>query len=515
MSLASALKHIYGEGAGAQQARYSAALATFTHTYGGGYGNPYAFRAPGRVNLIGEHTDYNHGFVLPVALDRDVLMLARPRPDGIVRLHNVEPDFAPRAFTISPTIPPAPPGDWSNYVRGAAQMVARHGPLAPPVHGPPAPPVHGGTGVRGMDALVVAAPPYGTPRGAGVSSSSALTVVSALALAHLNGWQPDPVRFARLCSEAEWYVGTRGGIMDQFVALLARPGHALFLDCRPQRSVRDRPQQEYTFAHIPLPSEIRILVADTGVRHANVRGEFNLRVAACRAGVACLRSRYPGITHLRDVQDVDWAELAPLLPEVLTVAEARARGTDLDDVPLSAGDVAGARSEACPATASTRGGARGRRGGEPIEGTGPSIETGPSAETISSVELRVRACCRHVHSENERVRATIAALKAGDVATVGHLLNQAHASARDDYDVSCPELETLVEAARAVAGTVGARLTGAGWGGCIVALVRQEAVPDFEAQVSRRYREQSGRETSIFACSAGGGAEQVFVYTNE
>ena len=312
--------------------------------------------------------------------------------------------------------------------------------------------------VRGMDALVAAASPYGVPRGAGVSSSSALTVVAALALAWLNGWQPDPVPFARLCSEAEWYVGTRGGMMDQFIALLARPGHALFLDCRPQGPDR------YTLAHVRLPSNVRVMVADSGVHHANVRGEFNLRVAACRAGVACLRARYPGIAKLRDVQEVDWAELSPLLPEALTVADARARGADLDGVPLPTGDAA----------------------------------------------LRVRVCCRHVHSENARVRATVAALEAGDVATAGRLLNEAHTSARDDYGISCPELEVLVEAARAVEGTVGARLTGAGWGGCIVALVHQEAVTQFEIEVSHRYREVTGREAAIFACSAGGGAELVF-----
>lgn len=442
MSLSNVLERIYGEAAKVQQAHYSAALAIFARTYGPG--PVHVFRAPGRVNLIGEHTDYNHGFVLPVALDRDVLLLARPRPDEVVRLYNVEPAFPPSTFVIGPTIPPAPRGDWSNYVRGAAQMVARQV----------------GPHVRGMDALVESAPPHGVPRGAGVSSSSALTVVAALALAHLNDWQPDPVPFARLCSEAEWYVGTRGGIMDQFIALLARPGHALFLDCRPQGPDR------YTFAHVPLPSGYRILVADTGVRHANVRGEFNLRVAACRAGVACLRPHYPGITHLRGVQDVAWAELAPLLPEILTVAEARARGADLNDVPLP----------------------------------------------TDAAELRVRACCRHVHSENERVRATVAALETGDIAAVGRLLSEAHASARDDYDISCPELEALVEAARAVEGTIGARLTGAGWGGCIVALVRQEAVPDFEAEVPRRYREQTGREPTIFACRARGGAGFLGVY---
>jgi len=472
------LERIYGDGAEAQQARYSAALETFTQVYGPG--PVHGFRAPGRVNLIGEHTDYNGGFVLPVALDRDVLLLARPRSDSLVRLHNVEAAFPPQTFTIGPAIPSAPRGDWSNYVRGAAQMVIQQVGAQQSNSHQAGPPAHETDTlritdyglritdyafVRGMDALVVAAAPYGVPRGAGVSSSSALTVVAALALARLNGWQPDPVPFARLCSEAEWYVGTRGGMMDQFIALLARPGHALFLDCRPQGPAPSQAEgPRYSLAHVRLPSKVRIMVADSGVHHTNVRGEYNLRVAACRAGVACLRARYPGIAKLRDVQDVDWAELAPLLPEALAVAEARVRGADLDDVPLPTDDAA----------------------------------------------LRVRACCRHVHSENARVQATVAALEAGDVATAGRLLNEAHTSARDDYEISCPELEVLVEAARAVEGTAGARLTGAGWGGCIVALVHQEAVAQFEVEVSHRYREATGREAAIFACSAGGGAELVF-----
>jgi len=241
MSLASALTRVYGEGADAQQVRYRAALASFARTYGPG--PVLAFRAPGRVNLIGEHTDYNHGFVLPVALDRDVLLLARARSDATVYLRNVEPEFAPRVFPIGPNVAAAPPGDWSNYARGAAQMVARQ--LGTP------------GSLHGIDALVAAAPPHGTPRGAGVSSSSALTVAAALALAHVNGWQPDAAPFAHLCSQAEWFVGTRGGIMDQFIALLARPDHALFLDCRPAEGVkggtRNRSfEQRYTFAHVPF-----------------------------------------------------------------------------------------------------------------------------------------------------------------------------------------------------------------------------------------------------------------------
>lgn len=437
------LAALYGtEDLRAQLARYETAYRAFIEAFGPG--EVYFFRAPGRVNLIGEHTDYNHGFVLPAALDRDILLLARPVEGPVVFLRNIEPMFPAAQFTLSRSIPAEPLGSWTNYVRGAAQMVATE------LDGHP---------LRGMQALIAAAPPYGTPRGAGVSSSSALTVVAAFALAYLNGWEPDRMRFARLCSEAEWYVGTRGGIMDHFCALLAHPGHALFLDCRP------REIDQFTFAHVPLLPDYCIIVVDSGVHHTNVRGEFNLRVAACRAGVACLRAHYPEITHLRDVQEVAWSELEPLLPETLEVAEARALGAALDDIPLP----------------------------------------------IASAQLRVRACCRHVHSENNRVRAAVDALANGDSITVGRLLRQAHASARDDYEISCDELEVLVEAAQAVPGTVGARLTGAGWGGCIVALVHREAAKDFQTAVTRRYRERTGRDAHVFACRAGGGAGLVDV----
>jgi galactokinase len=391
--------------------------------------------------LVGEHTDYNHGYVLPLALDRDVVLLARPRADNTLHLRNVEPSYGPRSFEIGRSVPSAPLGDWSNYVRGAAQMVAQQLDKR----------------VCGFDGLVVAAKPHGVPRGAGVSSSSALTVVSAVALAQLNGWQPEPVHFAHLCSDAEWYVGTRGGIMDQFIALLAQAGRALFLDCRPRES------GSYEFAHVPLPSRYSVLVVDSGVHHTNVRGEFNLRVAACRTGVACLRVRYPGITHLRDVQDVAWTELSPSLPERMILSEARACGADLDDVTLPPG----------------------------------------------GTELQVRARCRHVHSENARVLAIVSALRSGDIVEVGNLLGQAHASARDDYGISCAELEALVDAAIAVDGTVGARLTGAGWGGCIVALVRDGAVAEFESEVPRRYHQQTGLRASVFACRPAAGAGHV------
>jgi galactokinase len=432
------LQDVYGEETAVQARRYEEALEAFTTAYRPG--EVFIFRAPGRVNLIGEHTDYNHGFVMPVALDKDTLLLARPRSDNTVRLSNVEADFPPRSFTISQNISPGPAGDWGNYARGPAHELAQRLEWD----------------LRGLDGLVAGQPPYGVPRGVGLSSSSALTVVVAVALAHLNDWCPDGVTMAQFCAEAEWYVGTRGGIMDHFIALLGQRGHALFLDCRPHASGQHETEQ------IPLPRGYSILIADSGVRHQNVRGAFNQRVAACRAGVKLLQAHFPGITHLRDVQDVPWADVAPMLPDEVTVGDLMERGISLGDL--------------------------------------PGLAPGTS--------LKVRARCRHVWTENRRVRAAVTALRAGEVTVLGHLLNEAHASARDDYGVSCPELECLVQAAREVDGVVGARLTGAGWGGCIVAVVHDGAVLEFKAHVSSRYRAEIGRPTAIFACRTAPGANE-------
>jgi galactokinase len=435
----SLLRSIYGDGAAEQVGRYAAALDVFRTAYGPG--EALIFRAPGRVNLIGEHTDYNHGYVLPVALDRDILLLARPRPDPAVNLVNVESSYAAVSFTISLAIPSAAAGHWSNYIRGPAQAMAQHL----------------GRDLCGFDGLISAAAPFGVPRAAGLSSSSALTVAGAVALAHINDWRPEKTRLAQFCSEAEWYVGTRGGIMDQFIALLAQRGQGLFLDCRPDAEGR------YTTSPAPLPADYRILIANSGVHHDNVRGGFNQRVAECRAGVALLRSRHGDITHLRDVQDAPWAQLDPHLPETITVAELEQRGIRLGDLPGLAADLS----------------------------------------------LRVKARCRHVWTENGRVLAALAAMRGGDATALGRLLDQAHASARDDYEISCPEIEILVQAAHEVDGVAGARLTGAGWGGCIVALVRADAVSDFETHVGRRYAAETGRQASIFACRAGAGAGWV------
>ncbi|NJN84927.1 MAG: hypothetical protein HC802_23325 [Caldilineaceae bacterium] len=250
MLLEQSLTTIYGDDFEAQRQRYTTALAAFRATYGDGMVD--IFRAPGRVNVIGEHTDYNHGYVLPVALDKDLLFLARPRQDQRVRLTNLEHDFAPCEFSMDSQIPSAAQADWSNYVRGAAQTVART--LAEAGHRP----------ANGLDILVAGEAPEGVPRSAGLSSSSALTVVATLAFIHYSNWSPPTSELAPLCSDAEWYVGTRGGIMDQFIALLGARDHALFLDCRPDSAGR------YTNQRVPLPTSHRLLIVESGVKHSNV-----------------------------------------------------------------------------------------------------------------------------------------------------------------------------------------------------------------------------------------------------
>ncbi len=441
---AATLQDIYGESAAAQVPRYQEAMDAFTSVYGASEGKASirVFRAPGRVNLIGEHTDYNHGYVMPVALDKDILLLARRRSDPVVRIRNIEENFSPFSFSVSQDIPPAEAGHWGNYIKAPAQALVQQ---------------NAGRDWCGFDGLLVGRAPEGLPRQVGLSSSSAMVVVAALALARFNAVDLDGIALAHFCAEAEWYVGTRGGIMDHFIAVLGRRDYALFLDCRPYTG------SYYKTEYVPLLQGYRLLIADSGVRHQNVKGGYNHRVAACRSAVQLLKPDLPAITHLRDIQGIPWKTLAPKLPEQVTVGALKAQGVSLEDIP------------------------------------------GLTDETV----LKVRARCRHVWTENERVLSAAQALRAQDAVTLGRLLNEAHVSARDDYEISCPELEHLVQAAREVDGVLGSRLTGAGWGGCVVAVVHENAVSTFETYVPARYKALTGIKTLVFACRASPGAREI------
>lgn len=444
--LRAALEFIYGQEPkllASQMERYCANLALFADLYGPG--DVLVLRAPGRVNLIGEHTDYNQGYVLPAALDKDVLLLCRPRDDDLVRLQNVESAYPDRQFRITPEIPPQPVGDWANYAQGPAQLLARET----------------GQPLCGIDALVDGRAPHGIPRGSGLSSSSALTVATAAALVRVNGLNISGVALADACGRAEWYVGTRGGIMDQFSAILARRDHALFLDCRPRGEGPD-----YRYEHVPLPAEFAVVVVDSGVRHRNTGPHFNRRVAECRIGVRLLQRHYPDIQSLRDVEDLPWEDLEPLLPETISRDELAGLGIDPDAL-LNRGVATGAH------------------------------------------QFLVRRRCRHVVSENRRVLEAVSALRAGDVRAFGALMDQAHASARDDYEISTLEIETLVGIARQAEGTMGVRLTGAGWGGCVVALVAHELAASFCDSVPKAYQFETGKRAQSFLCRSGPGASLV------
>jgi galactokinase len=451
-------REIYGDDSAllaAQTERYARARQGFVAAFGSG---PSVFlRTPGRINLIGEHTDYNGGFVLPVALDRDVLFLYRPRTDAVVRVVNVEDGYSAFSFELSAQIPPASHGDWSNYFRGAGQEICRC--FADHV------------AVRGMDVLVSGSPPFGVPRGSGLSSSTALTVAVALALVTRNEIDIERADLAHLCSEAEWYVGTRGGMMDQFSALLSRRDYALFLDCRPSAG------GVYTLDHVPVPAGIQIVLLNSGVRHENVRGEFNQRVAECKIGVRLLQTRYPSVDLLRDVTPEAlgvggaefWATIHDLLPAQATAGELVHCGLDEDWLHDLMAD--------------------------------HRLDPGGSFAVLPR--------CRHVLSENARVLDGVAALRGGHVKRFGELMDAAHASMSKDYGASCPEVDALAEIARRQAGVLGARITGAGWGGGVVALVRRGLAETWIEDIRAAYHAATGLTCTVYVCRPGAGAGLV------
>jgi galactokinase len=365
---------------------------------------PRVFRAPGRVNLIGEHTDYNDGFVLPMAIERAVWIAARPRPDRQVRLHAL--DFnQDDAFSLD-SIERSEQASWSDNVRGVAWALEE-----------------AGYRLRGMDAVIAG----DVPIGAGLSSSAALEVATAMALITLSEVEVDRARLALLCQRAEnEFVGMRCGIMDQFVSALGRRSHALLIDCR---SLKHR--------LVPIPAGVEVVIADTGKRRGLVDSEYNLRRAQCEEGVRLLRQVLPDVRALRDVSPADLARFADRLPP------------------------------------------------------------------------DVRRRCQHVVDENARVLEAVAALGAEDVLAFGALMNASHESLRDLYQVSCDELDAMVEVARGLKDCLGARMTGAGFGGCTVNLVRSKSVEEFCRRLAEGYQRWTGLEPAIYVSRPADGAGEV------
>ena len=364
------------------------------------------FRAPGRVNLIGEHTDYNGGFVLPMALDRETVIAAAPRADARVLVHSLNQSDSAEFDLANPG--PRRRGHWLDYVEGVAQaLISRGFPLA------------------GAELMILS----DVPAGAGLSSSAALEISAGLALSELAGARVDRVTLALAGQQAEYeYVGTMCGIMDQFVAALARAGHALLIDCR---TLDARP--------VPLDSgEAAVVICDTRVRHELSTSEYNTRRRECERGVELLREYLPGIRQLRDVSAEDFKRHEAQLPEP------------------------------------------------------------------------IRSRCRHVVTEDERTLAAVRALEANDLAEMGRQMFASHESLRRDYEVSCRELDLLVETARSLVGAVfGARMTGGGFGGSTVNLVRPDALAEFTRTITADYERAVGIAPTIYVSEPGGGAEEV------
>jgi galactokinase len=380
---------------------------SFLDLYGPAEKGPRLFRAPGRVNLIGEHTDYNDGFVLPMAIDRETCVAAAARPDRLVRVFSLNLNEHAQFDLDRPG--ERERGIWLDYVEGIARALE-------------------GRGVRlgGAD-LVISSD---VPVGSGLSSSAALEVSVGLALASISGMEVDRVALALAGQEAEHtYVGAKVGIMDQFIAALGHAGHALLIDCRTLETQA-----------IPVDTtDTLVAICDTRVRHELAASEYNTRRAECEEGVELLRrAGLSGIRALRDVSEADLGRYGDALPEVV-----------------------------------------GRR-------------------------------CRHVVTENARTLAAAAALREGRLEEMGKLMLASHASLARDYEVSCRELDVLVEIAMSLApATLGARMTGGGFGGCTVNLVRRDRLEHFRETVEREYAAATGLVPNIYVSEASEGAGEV------
>ena len=362
----------------------------------------YWVRAPGRVNLIGEHTDYNQGFVLPAAIDLEIRAVFSPRQDRTVAVTSLSLDSSDE-FELGNEGPPVR-GRWSNYVRGVSRELLNAGaPIG-----------------RGLNAVIDST----LPVGAGLSSSAALEAIAALALLGANGIEPEPLRLATTCRQAENdYVGVACGVMDQMAVLLSREGHATLIDCR-----------DLTTTHVAIPRDISIVVCDTRIERRLDASEYNRRRSECERGVQLLGMRLEGVVALRDVGPADLLQFGAELP---------------------------------PAVASR---------------------------------------CRHVVEENARVHAAVKSLESGAYRDLGRLFADSHRSLRDLYEVSCPELNAMVEAAQKIEGCYGARLTGAGFGGCTVNLVERGAEAKFARAVAADYRRSTGLDARIFVCASASAA---------
>jgi galactokinase len=367
--------------------------------------SPQVFSAPGRVNLIGEHTDYNEGFVLPMAIERRTYVAGAPNGSSLVRVKSVTLGQSFELDLQKPGVKRR--GSWVDYVEGTARAL-----------------IDRGFPVVGCDLLMDS----NVPTGAGVSASAALELSVGIALAMLGGTpEPDRVKLALAGQAAEHqYVGTMCGIMDQYIAAMGHADAALLIDCR---SLETR--------SVPIRlGDVSVLICDTRVKHELSSSEYNLRRAECLRGSNILAKSLPGVRTLRDVSVADFERLATQLPGV------------------------------------------------------------------------VRSRCRHVVTENARTLAAVDALTSGDLHAMGKLMSASHVSLRDDYQVSCEELDVAVDIASAQPGVYGSRMTGGGFGGCTVTLVDNAALERVYGAVKAAFAARGWKEPELFSSKACEGARR-------
>jgi galactokinase len=385
--------------------RVKSVLAKFKEVFGSEKNKVFVVRAPGRVNLIGEHTDYNKGFVLPIAINQEIIAAFLPRQDRLISLYSS--NFSSFCQFSLEEIAYDEKKLWVNYIKGVIHFLQEEG-----------------VKLSGMNMVLEG----NIPIGAGLSSSAAIEMVTALSLQIASGFTMKPLEVIKLCQKAEnEFVGVNCGIMDQFASLLSEESKALFLDCR---------SLEYKL--IPFPIEdLGIVICNTQVERNLAHSEYNNRRKECIEGVSLLREFLPEADALRDITTDRFEKYEHYLPK------------------------------------------------------------------------NVRKRCRHVIRENERVTQSVIALEEGNLKKFGALMNESHQSLRDDYEVSCSELDAMVEIARKIDGVLGARMTGAGFGGCTVNLVEKKSIDQFQRTVMEEYKKETGIQPEIYICQAENGAGEI------
>jgi len=367
---------------------------------------PRIYRAPGRVNLIGEHTDYNEGFVMPAAIGFYCWVAIAPRTDRKIVVESEQFDTSAKLDLDSATGQVKPSRSWSDYPIGVALQLR-----------------DAGLALRGANLLFRG----DVPMGAGLSSSAAIEVATALALVDLCGQAVDRTELARLCQKAEnQFVGTQSGIMDQFISLHGQRDHALLLDCR-----------SLQFDLLPIPESVRLVICDTGVKHEHASGEYNRRRAECEAAVRAFSRVLPDVRALRDIDEEQLQQHRALLSDV-TYKRAL-----------------------------------------------------------------------HVVTENARTLESADALRNGSVERFGKLMAESHRSLRDFYEVSCHELDVMVELANQQPGLYGARMTGGGFGGSTINLVEAIHAETFAKSIAAAYERETKIGQQVHICMPADGAARV------